>query len=308
MDTILTTERNFCPICKSENSKILFSEKHSSPEFLNFVKIEKFYSKFFYDSFKKSELQKMNYTIAECNQCQFIFQKEILSDFGMKLLYNQWLDNDLLQEFYSKQPYNKTEETILRILKKSKKKNTSLKILDFGAGYGNFCSKALKLGFQTYAFDLSSDKTEMIDKIGVITISNLEKFKDYFDIIWVNQVFEHISDPASVIDKLQECLFENGILFISTPNCKGIKKIIREKGLSPELFEKLSPHQHINAFTHTTLMNLGRIHSLHPMSVFDYIKLMNSKLSLSELVRLGKITLKNPFFDTNIFFKKKRNI
>lgn len=304
MDISLITERHLCPICKSRKFKILFQEKHSSSEFLEFIKLERFYGKSFYNSFKKEGLQKMKYIIAECDQCRFIFQKQILSDIGMDLLYNNWLDKDLLRDYYSKQVYNETEETILNILKKSKGQTKKLKILDFGAGYGNFCSKALKIGYETYAFDLSADKTGKIDKMGVITINSFEDHKNYFDIIWVNQVFEHISDPGSTIDLLRECLIENGLMFISTPNCEGIKKIIKKKELSIELFEKLSPHQHINAFTHASLINLGKFHSLKPMSMIDYVKLFNFKLTLPELMKLGKLTLKSPLFDTNIFFKK----
>jgi len=33
-----------------------------------------------------------NYTLCECNSCSLIFQKEILNDQGMKLLYEKWID------------------------------------------------------------------------------------------------------------------------------------------------------------------------------------------------------------------------
>ncbi|HVA98292.1 MAG TPA: hypothetical protein VNG53_05305, partial [Bacteroidia bacterium] len=80
MNSLLTFERQYCPVCKSENHLVLFEATHSSPEFFNFIKLEKFYGKAFYDSYNNGDLKGMTFKIVECNDCHFIFQKEVLNE------------------------------------------------------------------------------------------------------------------------------------------------------------------------------------------------------------------------------------
>ena len=191
----LTENRSNCPVCQSANKSILISLKHNSQGFIDFIKFEPFYSKSFYENYHNGPLNEFLYEVAECNDCHFIYLTQILSDVGMGQLYNDWLDKNLLKEYYSKLEYNTYEETMLSLLKKSYRKNEKINLIDFGAGYGNFCSIAIKLKFTTYAFDLSDDKNEHLDSMGVTIINNLDKYNTFFDFIYVNQVFEHVADP-----------------------------------------------------------------------------------------------------------------
>lgn len=302
----LTIDRHLCIVCKSKDQTVLFEAKHNSPGFFDFIKLERFYSKSFYDFYSNGELNNLSYKIVECNSCHFIFLGEVLNSVGMELLYNEWLDKDLLKVYYEGHPYNKSEESMLKIIKKRFKKEGDLNVLDFGAGYGNFCAIAKGLGFNTYAFDLSTDKAHQINSLGVNIINNFDKYENYFDLIYINQVFEHVSDPGMIILDLQKCLKKNGIMIVGTPNCKEIKNIIKNRGLSLELFQLLSPHQHINAFTHKSLVQLGENNQLKPYSVMDYLKLFNFPMTKDELIYLGKRTIKNPFFGTGIYFSKSK--
>ena len=87
-----------------------------------------------------------------------------------------------------------------------------------------------------------------INSLGVTIINGFDEHYGCFDFIWVNQVLEHLSDPLGVLINLQKCLTTTGKIYIGVPDCKNIKKILKENGLSKRLFKLLSPHQHINAF------------------------------------------------------------
>lgn len=301
----LVINRETCPVCRSKDRKILFSAKHNSPGFIDFIKYEAYYGEVFYDAYNNGTVKELLYEIAECNNCHFIYLTEVLSDMGMGMLYNEWLDKEMLKVHYSKLPYSYYQENILGILKKHFRNKQQPALMDFGAGYGNFVAMSVKKGFKTYAFDLSSDKNDFMDNMGVTIINDLGKYKDHFSVIWVNQVFEHVSDPLSIVKQLRESLTDDGLIYIAVPDCENVKKILAEKLLSQELFRLLSPHQHINAFTNSTLQLLGKNAGLTPLSMGDFFKLYNFKLNPAELKILVKKTIKNSGASTGLFFKKK---
>jgi len=302
----LVLNRQVCPVCRSASRSILFSAKHDDPGFLDFIKLERYYGKSFYDGYNNGPLQNLHFEVAECNSCHFVYLTEVLSDMGMGLLYNEWLDKEMLKDYYKNMPKGGFQETVLKIIKKHYRKKKEVNLMDFGAGYGNFCSMAVKTGFNTYAFDLSADKNDHMNNMGVKIINNLDKFNNYFDFIWVNQVFEHVSDPLGILKDLQKSLTDDGLVYVAVPDCSAVKKVISEQGLSQDLFKLLSPHQHINAFTNSSLRLLGINSGLEPLTMFDFLKLYNTQLNLEELKVLVKRTLKNSNYSTGIFFKKKQ--
>lgn len=177
--------------------------------------------------------------------------------------------------------------------------------MDFGSGYGRFVEMSVQKGFNTFAFDISSDKNNFMDNMGVTIINNLSKSKNFFHVIWVNQVLEHISAPLNIVKQLAESLTGDGLIYIAVPDCSNIKKIMAQKPLSQEQFKLLSPHQHINAFTNKTLKLLGINSGLTPLGMGDFLKLYNNKLTPAELKFLIKKTIKNSGDSTGLLFKKK---
>lgn len=304
----LIINRDVCPVCKSEHRSILLSAKHNSDGFLNFIKYEPYFSKTFYDGYFNGILGEMLYEVAECNSCHFVYLTEVLNDTGMGMLYNDWLDKDLLKEYYSTIPYSLYEETMLKVLRKFFYKKSQVNIMDFGAGYGNFCAISAKIGFTTYAFDLSEDKNDHIKNMGVTIINNLDNYIGFFDFIYVNQVFEHVSEPGSILEKLQLCLKNTGYIYVAVPDSTDAKKILKANGLSKSFFKLLSPHQHINAFTNNTLRLLGENSGLKALSMWDFLTMFSRSLNLTELKFLIKKTIKNKSYSTGLFFKKKVNL
>ena len=300
----LVINRPSCPVCRSKERSILVRSRHDDESFLDFIKFERFYGKSFYDSYHNGTLKELLFEVAECSNCRFMYLTQVLSDTGMGMLYNEWLDKELLKEYYITMPYNYHERTMLALIKKTFGKKRQLKVMDFGAGYGNFCLNSTKSGFNTYAFDLSTDKNDHMEDMGVTIVNNLDKFHGFFDFIYVNQVAEHVSDPGGMLKNLQECLTDSGLMYVATPDCKNAKKELEENGLSGAFFKYLSPHQHINGFTNSTIRLLGLNAGLKPLSMGDFLSWFNTSLNLSELKYLAKRVVKNSSYGTAIFFKK----
>lgn len=302
----LVVNRDTCPLCKSKDRTILFSAKHNSPGFMDFIKYEAYYGAAFYNAYNNSIVSELLYEPAQCNRCHFIYLTEVLSDMGMGLLYNEWLDKEMLRVHYSKLPHIIYHEHIVSILRKHFRAKQQPTLMDFGAGYGRFVEMSVQKGFKTFAFDISADKNDFMDNMGVTILNNLTNYKNYFNVIWVNQVLEHVSDPLSIVKTLADSLTEDGYIYIAVPDCTTVKKLIAQKPLSQEQFKLLSPHQHINAFTNETLKLLGTNSGLTPLGMVDFFRLYNLKLTPAELKFLVKKTIKNSGASTGLLFKKNK--
>lgn len=299
-------KRQNCPVCQSSEFLVLFSILAKTSEFLNFLKLEEFYSKIFWDDYKNGLLEDVIFEIVKCRKCSFTFQRETLNNEGMSLLYNQWLDKDKLLEYYANLKTDKSQQYLLKIIKNYFKNKSNINVMDYGAGYGNFCSLSINLGFNTYAFDLSDDKNNHLSShLGIKIISDLTNFDSFFDFIFINQVFEHVQNPVEILKSLQKILTDEGIIFISVPNCRHLEETIKNQGLSNELFMQLSPQQHINAFNNKTLALLGRKSGLKEFNIVDFLKLYNRSLSKDEIKLLLKATIKSAIGSgTSLFFRK----
>jgi 2-polyprenyl-3-methyl-5-hydroxy-6-metoxy-1,4-benzoquinol methylase len=138
--------------------------------------------------------------------------------------------------------------------------------------------------------------------MGVTIINNFDKYKGFFDFIYINNVFEHVSDPGGILQNLSKCLNNKGLLFMSVPDTKELKTILEKEGLSHNLFQLLSPHQHINGFNNNSLITLGKNAGLKPLSMFDFLGMLNTSLDKKELKFLLKKAVKNSKYGTGLFF------
>ena len=109
--------------------------------------------------------------------------------------------------------YNRT---VYKILRKNLKKN--IKILDFGAGSGEFINRFYK-DFKDF-FDLSAveiDK-DLQTKIKCKVYTTLAELKDQsVDYIYSCNVLEHIQDDKNIVNILREKLLVGGGIFILVP-------------------------------------------------------------------------------------------
>lgn len=111
--------------------------------------------------------------------------------------------------------------SIRRKYKLIKKFNTHKKILDIGAGTGDFLSFFRSKGWNVYGVEPNSKARDLAQKKG---IELKEKMTTYyykeFDVITMWHVLEHIPDIKTYINRLKGILSDTGVLFIAVPNFK----------------------------------------------------------------------------------------
>jgi 2-polyprenyl-3-methyl-5-hydroxy-6-metoxy-1,4-benzoquinol methylase len=116
------------------------------------------------------------------------------------------------------------------------KKSQNLKVLEIGAAYGEtlFYLKQNKIATEVVGVDLFEDKTNKqnykpLDNFifGNIEEIELPQYENYFDLILLPDVLEHLFEPKMVLEKIKKYLRTNGRVIISMPNIRHYSALIK---------------------------------------------------------------------------------
>lgn len=96
-------------------------------------------------------------------------------------------------------------------------------LLDVGTNMGFFLRKAKGWGWNLYGVEPSPALSELARKYFGLNIktSFLEDAgfeREFFDIVTMTDVFEHIANPGRILDAIRRILKPDGVLFIKVPN------------------------------------------------------------------------------------------
>jgi 2-polyprenyl-3-methyl-5-hydroxy-6-metoxy-1,4-benzoquinol methylase len=95
------------------------------------------------------------------------------------------------------------------------------KILDIGAGVGDFLATAHQNGWGTIGVEPNPKAREIAEKKGVLFVDKTENLLDNsFDIITMWHVLEHVPDLEIQLNELKRLLKPNGHIIIAVPNFK----------------------------------------------------------------------------------------
>ena len=136
--------------------------------------------------------------------------------------------------------------------------NKNQKIIDIGAGYGWFVELMRNKGYEVDGVEISTEKRQLVEQRSGIKLFcwNLlydisDAHKDYYDVISLIHVLEHISDPKTFLKKAAELLKPNGMIYIEVPNFDDYIKILVAEYDAFSYFRG-----HLSYFTAKTLSNL----------------------------------------------------
>ena len=207
---------------------------------------------------------KNGFDVIECINCGFKHILPIPPEEELNKLYKE--------EFYSTEKpayFKSTEEdsdwwemTYLNYYKMFEKycPKENRQLLEIGSGPGYFLKYGKELGWDVIGFEPSKQAYEYSKKFGVNVINeffNEQRVKIFkkFDVVYMNTVIEHLSDPISLLKACRNVLNPNGIIFIVSPNDYNPLQIILKNKLGYEPWW-VAPPQHINYFDFDSIRNL----------------------------------------------------
>jgi 2-polyprenyl-3-methyl-5-hydroxy-6-metoxy-1,4-benzoquinol methylase len=133
-----------------------------------------------------------------------------------------------------------------------------LRLLDAGCGDGVLLRVLTRLeSFKVYGVDYNSLRVDRAKKnapealIREGDLRNIGFEKDFFDVIIMSQVLEHIPEDVSVLKSLARILNRDGILILGVPNEGCLLAQLRNKYLQPSISKTTD---HVNFYTEKTIM------------------------------------------------------
>ena len=166
------------------------------------------------------------------------------------------------------------------------------KILDIGAGTGDFLAFVKQNGWQTIGVEPSQKAKEIATKKGVVFVNETSELENQsFDIITMWHVLEHVPDLEKQIQELKRLLKPNGTLIVAVPNFKSF-----DANHYKEFWAAYDVPIHFWHFSKTAIKSLFqkqnmKLEKVLPMK-FDafYVSL------LSEKYKTGKMNYIKAFF------------
>ncbi len=163
-----------------------------------------------------------------------LYEVHICSECGMGITYPQ-PSRSQIDRLYSAEKYRDHQsrfilpiEKLVRFFRKARKKQIEYfikngRILDLGCGRGIFLLTMKAGGWETHGLELNEETAQYAREglvLDIKTVSLREaKFADnYFDVIVIWHVLEHLSDPIETIEECRRILKSGGLLVVAIPN------------------------------------------------------------------------------------------
>lgn len=182
-----------------------------------------------YDYFTTDNL----FTIVRCSACSLLYlnPRPCLSELSRIYPdeYSAYHFSNIKNPLIRKARNLMQSKKAYRILKCIEDSTDIPRILDVGCGSPallNLLRDSSRKKIDLYGNDFNPEIIKSIREAGFEAVEgNFESViwpKEFFDVIVMNQVIEHLFDVAGVLKKIHELLKDNGTLFIETPSEEGL--------------------------------------------------------------------------------------
>lgn len=164
-------------------------------------------------------------SMALCGGCGLVQQSELPTDEALKIYYSHNYREDYKSTHQPKAKYvyraGQAARDRLAFIQRAGVTSQGKRLLDIGAGGGEFCYMAGKAGFQAAGIEphvgYSDYAREQYD-VDVRTCGIDELEHSEIDVVTMFHVFEHLAHPTDVVRKIWSVLSDQGHLVIEVPN------------------------------------------------------------------------------------------
>jgi SAM-dependent methyltransferase len=282
------TSRSHCPACLSTALSVVYEEPYAA------ANIQRYLSRH-YEGRASCSANDYTYSLASCDDCGLAFQKEVPDAPLLGELYNQWVPGTEFEREhrdYSLDEYRYLAEQVQFIIQHFKAAPSELRVLDFGFGWAHWSRMAMAYGCDVSGIELSQERVSHGEAIGIHVVDLNHLPKEKFRFINTEQVFEHLTEPREVLERLIESLTPDGLIKISVPDASDSLKQIRGGtdfgALSADQQMAIAPLEHINAFNYDSLVSFGKSLGLKPLRP-SFFQLYNSASGLLQLKKLARV-------------------
>ena len=254
-----------CPACYAENFRIIaLLDQKRRKRYKEFIELK-------YGKSLDSWINSIEVAVANCTICGHCWYKHHPNTIQLQQMYSS--ARSLEKALKTDRP-----KIISRQVKKlyqfCDQSLTKPSFLDYGSGSGCWAEAAVLKGFKVSAFEPSLKRSGASGSYELV--SNLEQLKknQKFDIINLEQVLEHISDPFMALNELRSYCKKNTIIRVTVPNLLRNPdkfKVWETWPFDGKSVHFLAPFEHLHGFTPRSLdkllsrANYKRINSIYEL-------------------------------------------
>ncbi|MFC1935244.1 class I SAM-dependent methyltransferase [Chloroflexota bacterium] len=197
------------------------------------------------------------------------------------------------------------------------------RFLDIGCGWGYLLKRAREeFGYEVYGLEPSNKLAEAcrnqrgLKEVFQGTLEEAEYPPDYFDVVTLSDVLEHLPDPTKALAKISDMLRPGGVVFIKVPNANYLELktlVLAKTGFARRLgimgpAGLMNPRVHLYNFSQRSLGQLLSKHGFEPkkflsfgggrmgISRRDHIQRVYSLLAwLAKMLSAGHVDLYHSF-------------
>ncbi len=235
--------------------------------------------------------RKDGFRIVRCEECGLIYVNPRLCS---EALVSQYEEGYFFAGSYADYLSERKglERTFERRLEKIEELAAPGRVLDVGCAFGFFLSVAQNRGWDAYGVDVSRFACRYArEQVGVQVFDGTLRevgFDDaFFDVVVMNDVFEHLPDPSAELAEVQRVLRTGGFLFIVTQDVSSA--IVRLLG---RRWAQYKPREHLYYFSRVTLRLILE------KSGFEIVQMRSDGLTCTAKFMLGKLRKANTTLGT----------
>ena len=205
---------------------------------------------------KESELEvlfyKDKFRVVRCKKCSLMYINPRLTKKESHALYNK---NIISPMQYYEETRHEDRITFKERLKKIEKRVRGKRMLDIGCNTGTFLGVAKEAGWGCYGVDVNKGVRKECEKKGISffhgTLDTIKFKKNFFDVIIMNDLIEHVHDPRKLLQQARKILKQEGIIFMVTPDAESYAARFLKRR-----WPHLKPNEHLMYFSKRTLKKL----------------------------------------------------
>jgi 2-polyprenyl-3-methyl-5-hydroxy-6-metoxy-1,4-benzoquinol methylase len=283
-------DRKKCPCCQNKKFKEIYRISYNDRKLSDFL--IRYYGKKIIHQLKK--LSKYYYILNSCVNCNLIFQKYVPDKKLMFEIYENLIDTEISlnkKKNFCMENFKNYFDEFYAIQNLFEKKPNKVKILEFGSGWGFWSNLGQSLNFNNYVHELSQTRVKYQKKLKII--KDINKCKLKFDLIYSDQVFEHIINPLETLKTLKKLLKKNGYILLRFPNSYFFKLKLLYSYLPKN--DQAHPLEHINLYNRKSFKVMANMLNL---------KIVNFDTKYNFDLKKYPRILKNFFSFNKILLKK----
>tara|TARA_B110000263_G_C15292492_1_gene504033 strand:- start:747 stop:1688 length:942 start_codon:yes stop_codon:yes gene_type:complete len=175
--------------------------------------------------------EKNSFKYVKCENCNLVFASPRLTVDEINRIYKIGFKGKL-----EKKKDESDQSKYASIVKSFDKYRLNNRILDIGCFYGTFLKAANDFDWKIYGTEISEDIISHAKENtnGDIRLGELEDIhfeENYFDVIVMMDVIEHLPDPLSTLKEINRILRPGGLLYFDTPNFDSLERRVIGKNL-----------------------------------------------------------------------------